>query len=47
MKPESRRNEARYCATRFSITCQPAMTTSTVVALFSRMSRSEMPSMPR
>ena len=36
-----------YCATRSLITSQPAITTSTVVKLFSRMSSSEMPSMPR
>ena len=36
-----------YCATRSWITCQPAMTTSTVVKLLSSMSSSEMPSMPR
>ena len=36
-----------YCATRFSITRQPASTTMMVVKLFSRISSSEMPSMPR
>ena len=36
-----------YCATRCWITFQPAITTSTVVKLLSRISSSEMPSMPR
>ena len=36
-----------YCDTRIWITCQPAMTTRIVVKLFSRMSSSEMPSIPR
>ena len=36
-----------YCATRFSITSQPAITTSTVMKLLSRMNSTEMPSTPR
>ena len=36
-----------YCATRFSITFQPAITTSTVVKLVSRINSMEMPSTPR
>jgi hypothetical protein len=41
------RNAAIYCATRFSITTQPAQTASTVMKLLSRISRTEMPSTPR
>ena len=36
-----------YCATFFSITFQPAITTSRVVKLVSRMNSTEMPSTPR
>ena len=36
-----------YCATRAWITSQPAMTTSTVMKLFSRTNSTEMPSTPR
>ena len=33
-----------YCATRFSITRQPAITTNGVKKLLSRMNKTEMPS---
>ncbi len=36
-----------YCATRVVMTLQPAITTSTVVRQLSRISSSEMPSIPR
>ena len=36
-----------YCATRFWITVQPAITTSGVMNEFSRMNSIEMPSTPR
>ncbi len=36
-----------YCDTRFSITSQPASTTSTVMKAVSGTNHSEMPSMPR
>ena len=36
-----------YCATCFSITFQPAITTSSVMKLLSRMNSTEMPSTPR
>ena len=36
-----------YCDTRVSITCQPAITTRTVVKLLSRINSKETPSIPR
>ena len=36
-----------YCATRCLMDSQPAITTSTVMKLFSRMNSTEMPSTPR
>ena len=41
------RKAAMYCATLSWITCQPAITTSTVMKLFNRMNGIEMPSTPR
>ena len=41
------RKAAKYCATRVSITVQPAITTRMVMKLLSRMKISEMPSTPR
>jgi len=41
------RKAAMYCATLSWITCQPAITTSTVTKLFSSTSGIEMPSTPR
>jgi hypothetical protein len=40
------RNAPMYWATRFATFVQPAMTTSTVVNVVSRMSGIEMPSIP-
>jgi hypothetical protein len=47
MKPDRNRNDAMYWATRSCITSQPAITTRIVVKLLSRISSSDMPSMPR
>jgi hypothetical protein len=41
------RNAAKYCDGRFSITVQPAITTSGVMSAVSTMSGTEMPSTPR
>ncbi len=41
------RNAAMYWATLLRMTSQPAITTSTVMKLFSRMNKTEMPSTPR
>jgi len=47
MRPDMIRKAAMYCATLSSITRQPAITTSTVMKLFNRISGIEMPSTPR
>ena len=47
MSPSMMRNAAWYCATFVSITFQAEMMTSTVLKLVSRISSSEMPSIPR
>ncbi len=46
MSPSMMRNEAKYCAGRFSITDQPAMITGTVMNVVKRISGSAMPSTP-
>ena len=46
-RPDMMRKAAMYCATFFWIDAQPAITTSTVIKLFSRMNSTEMPSTPR
>ena len=47
MSPDMMRKAARYWPTLSVITSQWAITTSTVMRLFSRMSGIEMPSTPR
>ena len=46
MMPDMIRKEAMYCATRFSITFQPASTTIGVKKEVSSMNSTEMPSTP-
>ena len=47
MIPERIRNAALYCATRLSMTSQPAITTITVVNAVSSTNQIDMPSTPR
>ena len=47
IKPSNIKKAAKYCATRFSMFVQLAITMSTVVKVVSRISGIEMPSTPR
>ncbi len=47
MSPDRIRNAAKYCATFFLITSQPAITTITVISAVSTTNHIEMPSIPR